>query len=108
MQNDFLENELLVWEQAQCDCAVKRMYKTDKRFRDPRVERIRDFRHRSNALHYSKESKYVRRMTNARLRRKLARNLFNEVYDKPVNAAYKTYGWLTWLNSNGFTAIENT
>ena len=96
MQNHLFENELRMWEQAQHDRAVKRMYKTEKRYRDPHVERVRDFRHQSNALHYSKESKYVRRMTNARLRRKLARNLFNEVYDRLVNADYKTYGWLTW------------
>jgi hypothetical protein len=64
---------------------------------NPREKAFQDFRHHRLTGHwFKKEKKYIRKITNRKFRRMLKQNLYHEVYYKPRNRDYRTYGWLTW------------
>lgn len=91
-------NEIATWEDNILKGKIPRIYKVRKDFKDPRKEKKRDYRHsnRGYEYHYNHECKYIRKMTNRILRRKLQRNLNAEYYYRITGHDYKTSGWLTW------------
>jgi len=97
LNEEFLK-EIEKWEGKVLERVIPRLYKTTKAFRDPRIEKCKDYRNRNRGAkyHYNSESKGVRKMTNRRLRRVLKQRLYEEYYYKIVPHDFKTYGWLTW------------
>lgn len=92
-----IQTELEIWEQVIWERNMKRMYKTTKNYRDPRKKAYEDYRHQSNTKWiYSHESKFVRKLTNRKLRRMSRKEIYNEAYYRIVPHDYKTYGWITW------------
>ena len=76
---------------------LRRTYQTVKNCRDPRKKAFEDYRrHRSTKYMYCHECRYVRKLTNRKLRRRLRREIWNEAYYNVVPHDYKTYGWITW------------
>lgn len=89
--------EIGEWEQEQYRRNMRRMYKVSKDYRDPRRKALEDYRHhRHTKWFYLHECRYVRKLTNRKLRRMLKRELYNEAYYRIVPHDYKTGGWLTW------------
>ena len=92
-----IQKELEEWEMELYCRNRKRMYKTEKNYRDPRKEVMKDYRHhRKTKWFYDHECRYVKKQTSKKLRRKLKREIFNEAYDHVIPHDYKTYGWITW------------
>ena len=81
-----VQKELEEWEMELYCRNRKRMYKTEKNYRDPRKAK----------WFYDHECRYVKKQTSKKLRRKLKREIFNEAYDHVIPHDYKTYGWITW------------
>lgn len=92
-----LQEELIDWEKELYEHNMKRMYKVEKNYRNPRKKVLEDYRHhRSTKWFYHHECQEVRKLTKRKFRRKLKREINNEVYYKVVPHDYKTYGWITW------------
>lgn len=94
-----MDNEEIVkWEEELLKKATFRLYKTGKNFKDPRIEKYRDYRNRNRGhrYHYNTESTSIRKMTNRKFRRKMKREVYAEHYYKLTPHDFKTYGWLTW------------
>jgi len=92
-----LEQELEIWELTHYEKVISRLYKTTKNYRDPRLKKLRDYRHhRSTKCFYAAECKWIRVMTNRKFRRMLKYEIFAEEYYRFTPHDYKTYGWLTW------------
>lgn len=93
----YLEKELIKWENGLYERNMKRMYKTKKNYKDPRKKALEDYlHHRNTKWIYSHECRYIKKLTNRKLRRKLRKELYNEAYYKVIPHDYKTYGWSTW------------
>jgi len=93
----FDTDEVAEWEQAALEATVRRAYKTEKSMKCPRREKMKDYRHhRESGSYLCKESKWVRKSTNRKFRRKLRQADNGEDTVIPVPHDYKTYGWLTW------------
>lgn len=76
---------------------MERVFPTPRAKGHPRVEALRDYRHHRPGGHwYSKETVWVRGMTQRVFRRKMKRELENEAYYRIRPRDYKTYGYLTW------------
>ncbi len=94
---DDLKQELEIWELAHYEKIIQRVYKTTKNYRDPRREKLDDYRHhRSTKWFYAAECKWIRTMTKRKYRRMLKREILLEEYYRFSPHDYKTYGWLTW------------
>ena len=92
-----VDYEVQEWEESYYIRNLKRMYKTEKKYKDPRKEDLEDFRHhRLTKWYYNHECKFIKKNSNRLLRRKLKRELYNEAYYRSVPHDYKTYGWITW------------
>lgn len=96
MDNSF-EQEILSWEERILNKKIPRLYKTQKHEKDPREEKIKNYRKRNRGYkyHFDSESKFVRKMTNRRFRRNYKKN-YSEEYYRLTPHDYKTYGWITW------------
>lgn len=89
--------EVKEWEEGLDQKNLSRMYKTSKEYQDPRVKRYRNYRNqRGNHYFYKHESKYVKRNTNRKFRRKFKLLKEYDDYLTPISHEYKTYGWITW------------
>lgn len=94
---DYVNEEILEWEEAYYIRNLKRMYKTEKNYKDPRKKVLENFRHHKvTKWYYRHECKFVKKNTNRIFRRKLKRELYNEAYYRPMLHDYRTYGWITW------------
>lgn len=97
MNNNLHQTMVSEWEEKLYKRNIERMYKTSKRYRDPRKKVLEDYRHhRSTKWIYSHECQFVRRQTKRKLRRLLKKEIYNEAYYKVIPHDYKTYGWITW------------
>jgi hypothetical protein len=95
--NLFNEDFIRDWEEAFRQKNEKRMFKTVKSLRDPRLEKWNDYRHhRMTKYFYHHENKYVRNMTQRKFRRKYNQAVQLDEELKIVPHHYKTYGWICW------------
>jgi cytochrome oxidase Cu insertion factor (SCO1/SenC/PrrC family) len=90
--------EIIVWENELQQKLVNKLYKVQKNFTDPRVEKLKNYRNRHSGTkyYYNREYKSIRIMTNRRFRRKSKKMLYKEHFYKLTPHDFKTYGWLTW------------
>ena len=89
--------ELQAWEDRQRKKDLERTFPTPQKKKHPREEALRDHRHHRPGGHwYCKETAFVRKMTQRVFRRKMKRELWNEIYYRTRPRDYKTYGYLTW------------
>ncbi len=97
MENQFYR-EILDWEEKLYYKKLLRLYKTQKTYKNPRINKTRDYRNRNRGYkyHFDSECKTARKMTNKRFRRKAKGQKFTEHYYKLTPHDYKTYGWITW------------
>ncbi|WP_162862527.1 hypothetical protein [Acetivibrio cellulolyticus] len=86
------------WEDELLQSKISRIYKTQKYYKCPRLEKYKDYRNRNRGYgyHYYKESKYIRKFIFRQLRRKAKREFDIDNYYKFTSHDYKTCGWLTW------------
>ncbi|MCO5385365.1 MAG: hypothetical protein NHB14_05825 [Desulfosporosinus sp.] len=96
MDNEFSQ-EILNWEEELLKKKIPRLFKMQKDYKDPRMEKIKEYRNRNRGYqyHFDSESKTIRKMTNRKFRRYAKTQLLEEQY-KLIPHDYKTYGWLTW------------
>ncbi len=97
MDNGF-NQEIINWEEQVLNKKIPRLYKKQKDYKNPRMEKIKDYRNRNRGYlyHFDSESKTIRKMTNRKFRRFAKTELLSEQYYKLTPHDYKTYGWLTW------------
>ncbi|MDN4603545.1 hypothetical protein P5G61_20050 [Paenibacillus sp. F6_3S_P_1C] len=86
----FAQNEIQIWENEQ-----SLELKNNKKFIDPRKEKLKEIRKGIKSTHFNKESKPARKQDYRLYRTKMKRLMYSEQYDLLHN--YKrTSGWLTW------------
>ena len=86
----FTQEEIQSWEN---ETAFAQRH--NKKFIDPRKEKLKDHRKEIKSTHYNKESKPDRKHDYRLYRTKMKRLMHHEQYDLLYN--YKrTSGWLTW------------
>jgi len=73
-------------------------YKLNRK--NPRSEKVRDFRKSRSPLNTGnfakKESPWAKKAWKNKVRMKLKENLLNESYYNVYSRDYKSYGWITW------------
>ncbi|MNN44141.1 hypothetical protein D3C81_1584190 [compost metagenome] len=93
----FNDDAIKEWEESIHKSNEKRIFKTSKNLLDPRMKKLNEYRHhRVTKYWYRHESKYVRKLTQRRFRRKHNKTIELEEYYKLIPHDYKTYGWITW------------
>ena len=89
--------ELQAWEEALNARNMKRMFKTEKNYRCPRTEALRDFRNPSKTRYdRSGEEKVYVEITKRAFRHRMKVDISNEAYYRLTPHDYRTYGWLSW------------
>ena len=88
----FDSEELLEWEYSQY---VKRNFKNVKVFKNPRLEKLKDFRKGLKSAHFDKDEKACRKEHHRKYRREMKRLIQSENYEL-IRKYHKTSGWLTW------------
>ena len=92
----FNDDEVKAWEQEQLDKYWNTQVKR-KRYFDPRVRKLNEFRnHRRTKHYYNHEVKWIRQLTQGRFRMQFKSNMLQEQFYKPVPHDYRTYGWLSY------------
>lgn len=86
----FTQNEIRSWGNEQL-----LRQKNNKKFIDPRKEKLKEIRKGIKCTHFNKESKLARKHDYRLYRTRMKRLMYSEQYDLLHN--YKrTSGWLTW------------
>jgi hypothetical protein len=86
----FTQEEIRSWENEQ-----SYNLKNNKKFIDPRKEKLKDFRKGIKSIHFNKERKMDRKHDYRLYRTKMKRLMHSEQYDLLHNYI-RTSGWLTW------------
>jgi len=97
MNFDLIEYEK--WKSEQIEKAHRRFVTPKPDRKDPRMEKLRDFRlsrSPSSPVYFDKESKFIQDIWAKKMRMKFKRELYNEAYYRIRPRDYKTYGWETW------------
>lgn len=88
----FDKEEIIAWE---CEIASKKIFNKKKRYKDPRIVKLKEVRKGIKAIHYDKEIKSCRRDHYRIYRNKMNQLVRLEKFD--VIVGYKrTSGRLTW------------
>jgi hypothetical protein len=88
----FNQEEILAWEN---EITVKKTFIKTTRYKDPRIEKLKEVRKGIKAVHYNKEIKSCRKDHYRLYRNKMTQLVRSENFDMIVS--YKrTSGWLTW------------
>lgn len=86
----FTQEKVRSWEdQKQRGCKLINKYK------DPRKEKLKDFRKGVKSVHFNKESKTARKDDYRQYRTQMKRLMRNEQYEL-LRGYQRTSGWLTW------------
>lgn len=86
----FNQEEITAWEDEQS-------YSKEhvKNHKDPKKEKLRDFRKGIKSVHYNKEIKEVRKADYRLFRTQMKRLLQSEQYEL-LRGYQRTGGWMTW------------
>ncbi|MCP1311398.1 hypothetical protein [Paenibacillus tyrfis] len=88
----FDKEEIMAWE---CEIASEKTFIKKKRYKNPRIEKLKEVRKGIKAVHYDKEIKSCRNDHYRIYRNKMTQLVRSENFDMIVG--YKrTSGWLTW------------
>ncbi|MFB6364822.1 hypothetical protein ACFCP7_12250 [Paenibacillus elgii] len=86
----FRQEEIRSWEDLK-----QHDWKSIKKHRDPRNEKLKDFRKGIKGVHYNKEIKAARKDDYRKYRTQMKRLMRDEQYEL-LRGYKRTSGWLTW------------
>ncbi len=92
----FNREEILLWEQTIDSEKIESLYPCIKNYKDPRKEKLKDFRHSDKYFSYGKESPYIKRKHRRDFRAKCKNLIRRGKYDWLPKQPVGTQGWETW------------
>lgn len=95
MKLEFDKVEILEWETEVDNKVFQKFYYKEKTHKNPRLEKLKDYRKTDKYFHFGKESTYVKRLCRREYRSKTKSLIKQGKYDK-ITKPVKTQGWLTW------------